>query len=52
MQERVTANPAIQIHYNSETLDILGEEEVTGMKIINNVTKQISEIPIKAFLWL
>ena len=49
MQERVASNPAIQIHYNTETLDILGEEEVTGMKIINTVTKQISEIPIKAF---
>lgn len=49
MQERVLSNPVIEVHWNTETLDILGEEEVSGMRIINNQTKEISEIPIKAF---
>jgi len=49
MQERVANNPAIQIHWNSETQDILGEEEVVGMRLLNNQTQQISEIPISAF---
>lgn len=49
MQERVLNNPGIQIHWNTEALDILGEEEVLGMKLINNTTKEITEVPIKAF---
>ncbi|MBK9270064.1 MAG: thioredoxin-disulfide reductase [Saprospiraceae bacterium] len=49
MQERVANNPAIQIHWNTETLEILGDEEVTGMKIINNKTQEINEIPVSAF---
>jgi len=49
MQERVANNPAIQIHWNSETQDILGDEEVVGMRLLNNQTQQISEIPISAF---
>jgi thioredoxin reductase (NADPH) len=49
MQERVLSNPVIEVHWNTETLDILGDEEVTGMRIINNQTQEISEIPIKAF---
>lgn len=49
MQERVLSNPVIEVHWNTETLDILGEEEVSGMRIINNQTQEISEIPIKAF---
>lgn len=49
MQERVANNPAIQIHWNSETQEILGDDEVVGMRLLNNQTQQVSEIPISAF---
>jgi thioredoxin reductase (NADPH) len=49
MQERVLNNPVIEVHWNTETLEILGDEEVSGMRLINNQTQEIKEIPIKAF---
>ncbi len=49
MQERVLKNPNIIIHWNSETDEILGEEEVEGVRIKNNQTGETSEIAIKGF---
>lgn len=48
MQERVMNTPAIQIHWNSETEDIIGEDEVKAIKIKNNKTNEITEIPVSA----
>jgi len=39
----------IEIHWNTETVEILGEEEVIGVKVINNKTQKTSEIPVKGF---
>lgn len=49
MQKRVINAPNIEIHWNTETLEILGEEEVTGAKVINNQTKEESVIDAKGF---
>jgi len=49
MQNRVKNNPKIEILWNSETEDILGEEEVTGVKVLNNKTGEIREIAISGF---
>lgn len=49
MQNRVKNNPKIEILWNSETEEILGEEEVTGVKILNNKTGEIREIGISGF---
>lgn len=49
MQERVKNTPAIQIHWNTETEEILGEEEVKAIRIRNNKTNLVSEIPVSAF---
>ncbi len=49
MQERVINNEKIKIHWNTSTQEILGEEEVEGVRTINNVTKEVSEIPVKGF---
>jgi thioredoxin reductase (NADPH) len=49
MQNRVKNNPKIEILWNSETEEILGEEEVSGVKILNNKTGEIREIPISGF---
>jgi thioredoxin reductase (NADPH) len=48
MQERVMNTPAIQIHWNSETEDIIGDEEVKAIKVKNNKTNEITEIPVSA----
>lgn len=49
MQERVLNNPNIEVHWNSETVEILGEDEVTGIRVKNNQTNEEKEIPVKGF---
>lgn len=49
MQERVRKTPNIHIHWNTETEEILGSEFVTGVRIRNNVTNEVKEIPIDGF---
>ncbi|MCM0042193.1 MAG: thioredoxin-disulfide reductase [Algoriphagus sp.] len=49
MQNRVKNNPKIEILWNTETQEILGAEEVTGMRLLNTKTEKISEISISGF---
>lgn len=49
MQKRVMNTKNIEILWNTETLEILGENEVEGMKVINNQTKEVKEIPVTGF---
>jgi thioredoxin reductase (NADPH) len=49
MQNRVKNNPKIEILWNTETQEILGEDEVKGMRILNLKTEKISEISISGF---
>jgi len=49
MQHRVANTPNIEILYNSETDEILGEFGVEGVRVINNQTKATREIPISGF---
>ncbi len=49
MQERVISNPNIQIHWNTETIEILGEEEVRGIKLKNVLTNEVNELAVNAF---
>ena len=49
MQKRAKNNPKIEILWNTETQEILGAEEVTGMRILNTKTEKISEISISGF---
>lgn len=49
MQKRVMNAKNIEILWNTEALEVLGENEVDGMKVINNQTKETKEIPIKGF---
>ncbi|MFM7195831.1 MAG: thioredoxin-disulfide reductase [Bacteroidota bacterium] len=49
MQERVKTNPNIEILWNTETEEILGEEEVTGIRVVNNRTGARREIALKGF---
>lgn len=47
MAERVKKNPKIKIIFNSEVVEILGENKVEKVKIKNNQTNEISEMPIE-----
>ncbi len=46
MQKRVKENPKIKIIYNSEVVEVLGETVVSGAKIKNNQTSDVSQMPI------
>ncbi|TAH27333.1 MAG: thioredoxin-disulfide reductase [Cytophagales bacterium] len=49
MQERVKNTPNIEICWNSETDEILGSEEVEGVRLFNNKTKEKREIKVSGF---
>ena len=50
MQQRVLNTPNIEIHWNTETEEILGNgNEVTGVRVVDNKTGLKKEIPIQGF---
>jgi thioredoxin reductase (NADPH) len=49
MQKRVMNNPKIEILWNTETDEILGENEVEGLRVYNNKTKEKNELKISGF---
>ncbi len=49
MAKRVMSLPNINIHWHSETEEILGENEVEAVRIVNNQTGVKTEIPIQGF---
>jgi len=49
MQKRVTNNPKIEILWSTGTDEILGDEEVTGVRLINNKTGEKRELAISGF---
>lgn len=49
MQNRVMKNPKIEILWNTETVEILGDEEVTGVTVINNKTNETKDLKISGF---
>lgn len=50
MQQRVKNTPNIEIHWNTETEEILGDESgVTGARLVNNKTGAKTEIAVSGF---
>ena len=50
MVHRVLKTPNIEILYNSETKEILGDgKNVTGVKVINNITNEEIDVPATGF---
>ena len=49
MQDRVLNTPNIKVYFNSETDEILGEKSVQAVRIKNNKTNELHEIPVSAF---
>jgi len=49
MQERVIKTPNIEVHWNTETEEVLGDEFVEGVRILNNKTQETSVLPVQGF---
>ncbi len=49
MQERVMKAENIHIHWNTETKDVLGQDEVEGVLVYNNKTNEEKTIEVQGF---
>ncbi len=49
MQQRVFDTENIEVHWNTETLDVLGDQTVEGIRVVNNQTKEESTIEVTGF---
>jgi thioredoxin reductase (NADPH) len=49
MQKRVFNTPNIEVHWNSETVEVLGNEKVSGIILKNNKTGETKEIALEGF---
>jgi thioredoxin reductase (NADPH) len=49
MQDRVLNTPNIKVYWNTETVEILGDNKVDGMKVKNNKTGEESIITVQGF---
>ncbi len=49
MQQRVFNAPNIEILWNTETEEVLGDDEVTGVRVVNNQTGEKRDIPAQGF---
>lgn len=49
MQQRVFNTPNIEIHWNSETEEVLGEKGVEGVRIVNNKTGEKTDLSVTGF---
>lgn len=48
MQERAFKNDKIEFLWSHEVIDVLGEDEVEGVRLIDNKTEETSELPVAA----
>jgi thioredoxin reductase (NADPH) len=49
MQERVFRTPNLVVHWNSSTEEILGTDQVEGVRLRNNLDGTTQEIPLQGF---
>lgn len=49
MQKRVMNAKNIEVLWNTETMEILGDQEVEGVRVINNQTQEEKEIAVQGF---
>lgn len=49
MQKRVLNTPNIEVLWNTETDEILGAEEVNGVRVKNRLTGETRELPVTGF---
>ena len=46
MEERLKKNPKIEFVFNSEVIEYIGEPKIQKIKVINNKTKEVKEMPM------
>lgn len=49
MQQRVLQTPNIEVLFNSETDEVLGDKMVEAVRVKNSVTGEMRELPVKGF---
>src|SRR6188474_552560 len=49
MQDRVFKTPNIQVYWNTDTEEVIGDGKVSGVRIINNKTGEIQTVPVNGF---
>ena len=49
MQDRVLRAENIEVHWNTETEEVLGDKKVDSIRVKNNQTNEVSIIPVSAF---
>jgi thioredoxin reductase (NADPH) len=49
MQERVLKSPNIKVYWNTDTQEVLGEKNVTGVKVKNNKTGEENVLAVQGF---
>ncbi len=49
MQQRVFNSKNIHVHWNSVTKEVVGKDQVTGVKIENVQNSEVTEIPVQGF---
>lgn len=49
MQQRVLNTPNIEVHWNTEAEEILGDQVVEGVRIVNNKTGERTVLPVTGF---
>jgi len=49
MQQRVMKTPNLEVLWNTETDEVLGKDEVEGVRVINNKTNEKTDIKVQGF---
>jgi thioredoxin reductase (NADPH) len=49
MQERVFKAENIEVHWNTQAVEVLGQDGVTGVKVLNNSTNEESVLDVTGF---
>ena len=49
MQERVLNTPNLTVHWNTSPEEVLGDEGVTGVRLRNNKTQEVSTLEVTGF---
>lgn len=49
MQDRVLISKNIQVHWNSITDEILGDDKVSGVRIKNVISNELTTLPVEGF---
>jgi len=49
MQKRVLNNPNIEVLWNSETAELLGDQLLSGIKVRNRVSNEITQLDVTGF---